>query len=232
MSAMIRSIWEESERGKIAVNVSKAIFDTLVNILWRILSRNKFSHGDLGDDDKGFADLVKQVSTAVGGLNIGDFIPCLDWLDLQGIKRSLKEANKRFVAFAEKMIDEHLEYRMTPTTGTDAELHVKDFVDVLLDIAETGNTETKITRETIKSVIYVCLSCYLSLPFYSSFDLLCRFASLHTIFFLLEDIVLVKEAMHSHLYKIRVCLTDWFLLKILESKKLLSCSKIRVCLTI
>jgi hypothetical protein len=66
----------------------------------------------LGADGKGFTDLVLEVSTAVGSFNIGDFIPYLDWLDLQGIKRSLKKANTRFDAFAEKMIDDHVDHRM------------------------------------------------------------------------------------------------------------------------
>jgi hypothetical protein len=169
VSAMIRSIWEESESGRIAVNVTEAISSSLANILWRILARKKFSDKDLGADGKGFTDLVLEVSAAVGSLNIGDFIPYLDWLDLQGIKRSLKKANTRYDAFAEKMIDEHVNARAA-TNGqaeAEAESRVKDFIDVLLEMAETDKMEAKVKRETIKAVTYVCLSgiayCY-SIP--------------------------------------------------------------------
>jgi len=156
VSAMIRSIWEDSESGRIPVNVSKAISAALSNIVWRILAGKKFSDNDLGADGKGFTDLVLEVSTAVGNFNIGDFIPYLDWLDLQGIKRSLKKANARFNAFAEKMINDHVDHRMASASNgqEETEPHVKDFVDVLLEVAETNTRDTKIGRETIKSLIF------------------------------------------------------------------------------
>uniref|UniRef100_A0A0G7ZNY6 Cytochrome P450 CYP750A27v1 n=1 Tax=Picea glauca TaxID=3330 RepID=A0A0G7ZNY6_PICGL len=158
VSAMIRSIWEESESGRFAVNVTEAIYASLANILWRILARKKFSDNDLGTDGKGFTDLVREVSTAVGSLNIGDFVPYLDWLDLQGIKRSLKQANTRFDAFAEKMIDEHVNARATTNGQAEAESHVKDFIDVLLEMAGTDKMEAKVKRETIKAVTYELFS--------------------------------------------------------------------------
>jgi cytochrome P450 len=160
VSMMVRSIWEESESGRIPVNVTKALSSAMANIIWRILAKKKFSEVDLGTDGKGFKDLVLEVSAALGSFNIGDFIPNLDWLDLQGVKRRLKKANARFDAFAEKMIDDHLYYRMAVASNgqEEAEPHVNDFVDVLLEVDETHTTETRITRETIKAVIFVCLS--------------------------------------------------------------------------
>nr|ACN40389.1 unknown [Picea sitchensis] len=156
VSAMISSIWEDSDSGRIPVNVTKAISAALANIVWRILVGNFFSDDDLGADGKGFTDLVLEVSTAAGSFNIGDFIPCLDWLDLQGIKRSLKKANRRFDAFAEKIINDHVDHRMARASNgqEDTMPHVKDFVDVLLEVAETNTTDTKLKRETIKALIF------------------------------------------------------------------------------
>eukprot|EP00253_Pinus_taeda_P029022 PITA_29022 len=154
---MISSIWENSESGRISVNVSKAIYATLSNIVWRILARKKFSDDDLGADGKGFTDLVLKVSTAVGSFNIGDFIPYLDCLDLQGIRRSLKKYNKRFDVFAEKMINDHIHHRMAMASNggqEDTEPHVKDIVDVLLDVAESSARDTQITRATIKALLF------------------------------------------------------------------------------
>jgi cytochrome P450 len=155
VSATIRSIWEKSEKGTIALNVSEAISTLTSNIIWRILAGQKFSDDELGANDKGFRDLILEVSAAFGEFNIGDFIPYLDWLDLQGIKRRLKKANKRFDAFSEKMVEDHVHHRMAAATSSGQEEAVKDFVDVLLEMAETYiNTQTKITRETIKAVIF------------------------------------------------------------------------------
>eukprot|EP00253_Pinus_taeda_P008683 PITA_08683 len=158
LSAMIHSIWEESGSGRIAVNVSKAISASLANILWRILARKKFSDIELGPDGKGFADLVVEVSIAVRSLNIGDFIPYLDCLDLQGIKQALKKANARFDAFAEKMIHEHINASTIRNGEADAECHVKDIIDVLLEMAKNDNTEAKVTREIIKAITYELFS--------------------------------------------------------------------------
>jgi len=110
VSAMIRSIWEESEIGRMSVNVSKAISTLTSNIVWRILVNRKFSDNDLGGDFKGFKDLLVELSTTVGDFNIGDFIPYLDWLDLQGINKRMKKIHKTFDEFAEKIIDDHVNH--------------------------------------------------------------------------------------------------------------------------
>ena len=52
VSAMIRSIWEESESDRIVVNVTEAISSSLANILWRILARKNFSDKDLAKDSR------------------------------------------------------------------------------------------------------------------------------------------------------------------------------------
>nr|ADE76383.1 unknown [Picea sitchensis] len=157
VSAMISSIWEESQRGTRAVNMSKAISALANNIIWRILASRKFSDNDLGDNSKGPKDLVSEISATLGGFNIGDFIPYLDWLDLQGIKGRMKKAGRRFDAFAEKLIDDHIDHRRAAKTLNgqgDAEAEpVKDLVDVLLDMAEADKSETKITREKIKAIV-------------------------------------------------------------------------------
>ena len=68
----------------------------------------------------------------------------LDWLDLQGIKRRMNKIHKAFDEFAEKIIDDHVAHRLAGGSNCqkDEEPHVKDFVDVLLQKAETN---TKIT---------------------------------------------------------------------------------------
>eukprot|EP00253_Pinus_taeda_P000815 PITA_00815 len=150
VSAMISSIWDESEKGKMGVNVSKAVSTLTSNIVWRILAGRKFSDDDLGGDFKGFKGLMTELTATVGEFNIGDFIPYLDWLDLQGIKRRMKKIHKTFDEFAEKIIDDHVNVNHLQKEAVDAEPHVQDFVDVLLHMAKAN---TKITRETIKAVV-------------------------------------------------------------------------------
>jgi len=150
---MIQSIWEESKSGIMSVNVSNAVTTVSSNIIWRILAGRKFSDDDLGGDFKGFKELVVEMTAAVGESNIGDFIPYLDWLDLQGINQRLKKLRKTFDGFVERMIDEHVNLNhFNGQKDADAEPRVQDFVDVLLRMAET---DTNITRETIKALVLV-----------------------------------------------------------------------------
>eukprot|EP00253_Pinus_taeda_P034286 PITA_34286 len=150
VSAMIRSIWEESESGIIGVNISKGLFTLTSNIVWRILAGRKFPGDSLGGDFKSLKDLLVDLMTAMGAFNIGDFIPYLDWLDLQGLKGRMNKIHKAFDEFAEKIIDDHVGHRMAASHQKDEEPHVKDFVDVLLEKAEA---DSKITRETMKALV-------------------------------------------------------------------------------
>ena len=166
VSAMIRSIWEESKNGTIAVNLSKALLTLSYNVIWRILARTrKVSDDDMGADGKGFKELFLQLSATSGTISIGDYIPYLDWMDLQGYKRNMLKMNKTYDAIAEKIIDDH---RMAaaaaavPSSDVQAETEqVKDFVDVLLQMtAENDHIkgDTKSRRETIKAIMFVCRS--------------------------------------------------------------------------
>ena len=107
VSAMICSIWEESESGRLAVNVSKAISTLTSNIIWRILAKKKFCDDDLGGDFKGFKGLLVEMAALVGEFNIGDFIPYLDWLDFQDKSCRMKKIHKTFDEFVEKIIEDH-----------------------------------------------------------------------------------------------------------------------------
>lgn len=156
-SAMIRSIWKESLRGTIAVDVSKAVTNMTWNTTWRILVGKRISDEELRDKGKGFKELVLNASSALGDFNIGEFVPYLDWLDLQGVKRRMKAANKTFDVFAEHLIEEHANHRKAAARATSDHGHaepVKDFVDVLLDMAETDTKGVKISRENIKALLF------------------------------------------------------------------------------
>lgn len=154
---MIRSIWKESLRGTIAVDVSKAVTNMTWNITWRILVGKRISDEELRDKGEGFKELVLNASSALGAFNIGEFIPYLDWLDLQGVKRRMKAANKTFDVFTEHLIEEHANHRKAAARATSDHGHaepVKDFVDVFLDMAETDTTGVKISRENIKALLF------------------------------------------------------------------------------
>lgn len=132
VSAMIRSIWQESQKGAKPVNLSKALSSVTANIICRMLMGTKCSTEVLGGF-RGFAELLREVSILAGAFYIGDYIPRLGWLDLQGIRRRMKKVQSEFDRLTEGIIVEHIE-RRTQNAGAN-----NCFVEVLLDISESGN---------------------------------------------------------------------------------------------
>ncbi|KAG8043311.1 hypothetical protein GUJ93_ZPchr2162g18759 [Zizania palustris] len=82
-----------------------------------------------------------------GVLNIGDSIPWLDWLDLQGYIKRMKKLSKMFDRFLEHVVDEHNERR----SREGASFVANDMVDVLLQFADDPNLEVKLKREGVKA---------------------------------------------------------------------------------
>ena len=145
------------------------------------MAGKKLSNDHFGGDGKGFSYLVSQVFAAAGTFSIGDFIPYLEWLDLQGIHQQMKEANKIFDSFAVKVIEDHIEHRLDSTSHAEVEAeaeHGKSFVDVLLQI-QSEQQDAKIGRETIKAIIFVRLSGII--PSFSSLILKTRSTHISTL---------------------------------------------------
>ncbi|GMN54271.1 hypothetical protein TIFTF001_023404 [Ficus carica] len=82
----------------------------IANSLGRVvLGYRVFGNGsgksDLRADE--FRSMVLEVLVLTGVFNIGDFVPALDWLDLQGVAAKMKKIHKRFDAFLTTIVEEH-----------------------------------------------------------------------------------------------------------------------------
>ena len=86
-----------------------------------------------------------------GVLNIGDWIPWLSWLDLQGYVRRMKKVGKMFNRFMENVVEEHSARRRREGDAFVA----KDMVDRLLQLADDPNLEVKLTRDSVKAFTQV-----------------------------------------------------------------------------
>ncbi|KAL4195778.1 hypothetical protein AMTRI_Chr04g180050 [Amborella trichopoda] len=78
-------------------------------------------------------------------LLIGDQIPWLSFLDLEGYIKRMKAVSKKFDRFLEHVLDEHQNARKVEG------FVAKDMVDVLLQVAEDPNLEVKLTRNNVKA---------------------------------------------------------------------------------
>nr|WET52756.1 cytochrome P450 92A247 [Callicarpa americana] len=91
-----------------------------------------------------FKKMLDQLFLLNGVLNIGDFIPYINFLDLQGYIKRMKILSKKFERFLEHVIDEHDERRKKTENYVS-----KDMVDVLLELAEDPTLEVKMERHGI-----------------------------------------------------------------------------------
>jgi cytochrome P450 len=82
-----------------------------------------------------------------GVLNVGDWIPWLDWMDLQGYVRRMKKVGKMFDAFMEYVLDAHSEQRRRDGEGFVA----RDMVDVLMQVADDPTLEVQFGRVGVKA---------------------------------------------------------------------------------
>ncbi|XVF49973.1 hypothetical protein PTKIN_Ptkin04bG0059200 [Pterospermum kingtungense] len=93
-----------------AVGLGQLLNICTANTLGRVmLGRRVFGDGSRGSDPKAdeFKSMAVEVMVLSGMFNIGDFIPALECLDLQGIVGKMKKLHKKFDKFLSDVLEEH-----------------------------------------------------------------------------------------------------------------------------
>ncbi|KAH9288427.1 hypothetical protein KI387_032544, partial [Taxus chinensis] len=122
MGHMLSSIFARSRRGQ-TVNIPELLNLLSANIFGQmILSKRVFESE--GEDANEFKEMVVELMTTAGYFNIGDYIPSIAWLDLQGIQRGMKKLHKRFDQLITRMIAEH--------QATAKKRAAPDFLDIVM----------------------------------------------------------------------------------------------------
>ncbi|KAI4329077.1 hypothetical protein L6164_021379 [Bauhinia variegata] len=93
-----------------------------------------------------FKKMLDELFLLNGVINIGDFIPWIHFLDLQGYIKRMKALAKKFDRFMEHVLDEHNERRKGVQDYV-----AKDMVDVLLQLADDPTLEVKLERRGVKA---------------------------------------------------------------------------------
>ncbi|KAL9460049.1 hypothetical protein AB3S75_003279 [Citrus x aurantiifolia] len=97
---------------------------------------------------KEFTEMLEELFLVHGTLDIGDAIPWLAPLDLQGHVKRMKDVNRRLDRFYEHILDERYARKKS---GKDQ--GVNDMVDVLVQFADDPNLEVKLERHQLKAII-------------------------------------------------------------------------------
>ncbi|KAL1551764.1 hypothetical protein AAHA92_19564 [Salvia divinorum] len=117
-----------------------------LNVISRMVLGRRYLDGGGGVAAEEFKKMLDELFFIGGVLNIGDMIPYINFLDLQGYVKRMKALSKKFDRFLERVLNEH-EARRRETTG-----YVSwDMVDVLLELAEDPTLEVKLERHGVKA---------------------------------------------------------------------------------
>ncbi|CAL4925907.1 unnamed protein product [Urochloa decumbens] len=134
-----------ARRGE-AVSVGRVAFTTSLNLVSRtIFSRDLTSLDDAGASRE-FQEVVTDIMEAVGYPNVSDYFPAIAAADLQGWRRHLA----RLFARLHRIFDEEIDGRLRGRE--DGEPKRNDFLDLLLDAAEDGDSAAGLDRDTLRSL--------------------------------------------------------------------------------
>ncbi|KAJ1421826.1 Cytochrome P450 [Sesbania bispinosa] len=135
--------------GSKAVNLGQLLNVCTTNALARVMiGRRVFSDGNGGCDPRAdeFKSMVVELMVLAGVFNIGDFVPALEWLDLQGVQAKMKKLHKRFDAFLGSIVEEH--------KISKSEKH-QDLLSTLLSLKDAPEDGDKLTDTEIKALLLV-----------------------------------------------------------------------------
>ncbi|GLT41787.1 hypothetical protein SLA2020_158300 [Shorea laevis] len=141
---MLRAMCDASRRDEPVV-VPEMLTYAMANMIGQvILSRRVFV--TKGSESNEFKDMVVELMTSAGFFNIGDFIPSISWMDLQGIERGMKKLHRRWDVLLTQMMKEH--------SATAHERRGKpDFLDIVMANADSKSDDEKLSLTNIKALL-------------------------------------------------------------------------------
>ncbi|KAH7677323.1 flavonoid 3'5'-hydroxylase protein [Dioscorea alata] len=141
---MVKSMHETSQLGKLVI-VPETLICAMMNIVGRVmLSQRVF---DATDPELGsYKELLKKLMTGGGLFNIGDFVPAIAWMDLQGVQAKLKKGHARMDGMVESMLARHA------ATAKEREGR-PDFIDLVLASELRDEEGEKLSYVNIKGLV-------------------------------------------------------------------------------
>ncbi|XP_051123311.1 cytochrome P450 71A8-like [Andrographis paniculata] len=135
-----------------ALNLSEMFSEFSNGMTSRAMFGKKYSEGE---KDKRFISLLKDVSSSVGAINIGDFIPLLSWVArVNGFNAKVQRVAKELDEFLEWVIQERMEKsREEKAKDDDMNKYGENFVEILLDIYQNNSDGISISKESVKGIL-------------------------------------------------------------------------------
>lgn len=157
--ALLRGLHDASGIGMpVVVKVKEHLFAATLGMISRMVLGNKYVGKDAGSgsamEPEEFMRVMEEFFFLNGALNVGDFVPWLGWLDLQGYVGRMKNVAWALDAFMERVLDEHDARRRLEGDGS---FVAKDMADVLRlqqrRQIESGDEEGEpLERDSVKAL--------------------------------------------------------------------------------
>jgi cytochrome P450 len=147
VARMLGSILETCQRG-LPIEIREEMSTVSNNIISRMVLGRRYLDKEAGNKirPEELKKMLEEFFVLNGVLNIGDYIPWLAWLDLQGYVGRMKKLSKRLDVFLEDVVEEHDRRRK----GVENYV-AKDMVDVLLQHAD--DPQLDLSRIKVKGFI-------------------------------------------------------------------------------
>ncbi|CAI9767353.1 unnamed protein product [Fraxinus pennsylvanica] len=146
-TALMMEKIKESFLSSSPLNMSD-LFTAITNdVVCRSAFGRKYRDGAVGEK---FLKLITEFLELLGTISIGEFIPCLAWINrVNGFDARVDFVAKELDEFLEGVIQEH--WDMENSSGNDESKEC--FVDILLKIYKDKTTGVSIDRDSVKAII-------------------------------------------------------------------------------
>ncbi|KAJ6743910.1 CYTOCHROME P450 FAMILY 71 PROTEIN [Salix purpurea] len=123
--------------------------DTFLTVSNNIISRSTLGRVYVNEgSDENFGGLSRKVIDLLASFCFKDTFHFLGWMDtLTGLVAGLKNTSRALHDFLDKVIEEH------ESLMNNDESHMKDMVDILLDLQKNGALGIDLTGENIKAIL-------------------------------------------------------------------------------
>ncbi|KAI3716373.1 hypothetical protein L6452_23664 [Arctium lappa] len=148
MRSLVRSIFDSRGEGILLKDLLSTVSLNVISRMVlgkRYLDESDESNSVVSPDE--FKKMLDELFLLNGVFNIGDSIPWIDFMDLQGYVKRMKTVSKKFDRFLEHVLDEHNERRRAAGENFVA----TDMVDLLLQLADDSNLDVKLERHGVKA---------------------------------------------------------------------------------
>lgn len=145
MQALISSLYASVGKPTVvAENLSCYTFSLISRVVLGNDSRYYKSAIQLED----FQEMLREFMKLNGAFNIGDWIPWLEFLDLQGYVRRMKALVSKFDQFFDNVFDEHKANRIAEKDICEP----WNMVSCLLELMDDPNLDVKLTYDSVKAL--------------------------------------------------------------------------------